>query len=85
MEFLLLTTQFKIFFSWTSIFIHCIGIHYEQIDTIMFGDTNTIVNLLGKKSREIKIQGKKIISSLFYVSQCSMGIRKSRFESNFKK
>ena len=41
------------------------GIHYEQINTIMFGDTNTIVNLLGKKSREIKIQGKK--NHLFFI------------------
>ena len=65
MEFLLLTTQFKIIFSWISIFIHCIGFHYEQINTIMFGDTNTIVNLLGKKSREIKIQGKK--NHLFFI------------------
>ena len=85
MEFLLLTTQFKIFFVWIFIFIQCIGIHYEQINTIMFGDTNAIFYLLGKKSRVIKIQGEKIISSLFSVSQCLTGIRKSRFESNFKK
>ena len=58
---LLLTTQFKIFFSWLFfiLFIHCISIHNEQVNTIMFGDTNAIFNLLGKKSREIKIQGEK--------------------------
>ena len=63
MEFLLLTTQFKIF-RWIFIFIHCMGIHYEQINTIMFGDTNAIFYLLGKKSRVIKIQGEK--SSLLH-------------------
>ena len=40
------------------------GIHYEQINTIMFGDTNAIFYLLGKKSRVIKIQGEK--SSLLH-------------------
>ena len=65
MEFLLLTTQFKIFFVWIFIFIQYIGIHYEQINTIMFGDTNAIFYLLGKKSRVIKIQGEK--NHLFFI------------------
>lgn len=82
MEFLLLTTQLKIFFSslFFVLFIHCISIHYEQINTIMFGDTNAIVNLLGKKSREIKVQWGRIIFSLFSINQYLTGIRKSRFE-----
>ena len=67
MEFLLLTTQFKIVFSWVFIFIYCISIHYEQINTITFGDTNAIVNLLKKEIKRNKDTGGEKSSFLYFL------------------